>query len=175
MTTLEPFPFYLQIVTATAHLALTAADVCDVERPWSARAGGKVCPTGRGEGHANCGSEKDWDTVVVRGSAVGGGPARAWYSCFRPQVRSSVFGLSRSMAHAEQFRPNLQRQRVSVGQRPRRSDLSATGVLARHVSRDAAVAQGEQQPPGCRFGSRECEQWAGGVYGDFVGFRSWGS
>src|SRR5271169_3497791 len=112
MTTLEPFPFYLQIVTATAHLALTAADMCDVGRPWSARAGGKVCPTGRGEGHANCGCEKDWHTVVVRGSFVGGGPARACYSCVRPQVWASVFRLSPGLAHAEQLWPDLQRQRI---------------------------------------------------------------
>src|SRR5580700_1444291 len=175
MTTLEPFPFYLRIVTATAHLALTAADMCDVGRLWSARAGGEVCPKSRGDGYANCGREKDWHAVVVGSGAIDACPARARHSRFRTQVRSSVFCLSRSMAHAQQLRPNLQRQRLSVRQRPRCSDLSAAGVLARHVSRDAAVAQGEQQPPGCRFGSREWEQRAGGVYSDFVGFRSWGS
>src|SRR5579863_3592162 len=103
MTTMGLFPFYLRIVTATAHLALTAADMCDVGRSGRHEPREKVCPTSRGEGHADCGCAKDWHAVVVRGSAVGVGSARACYSCFRPQIRPSVFRLSRSVAHAKQF------------------------------------------------------------------------
>src|ERR1700676_1074324 len=63
-------------------------------------------------------------------------------------IQPSLFCLSRGLAHAEQLRPDFQRQRISAGQRPGRSELSAAGLLANHVSRDATVASGEQQSCG---------------------------
>src|SRR5437667_8211455 len=62
---------------------------------------------------------------------------------FRTEIRHAVFGLSRSLAQAEQFWPDVQRQRLPNGERSRRSHLPAAGLLAWVVSHYAALASSD--------------------------------
>ena|SRR6266478_6177993 len=68
--------------------------------------------------HCSCGHTRSRHTAAVA--------PRACHPRLRAQVRHALFRVPRSLAQAQQLRPDLQRQRLPDDERPRRSHLSAS-------------------------------------------------
>ena len=72
-------------------------------------------------------------------------PKRECPAGVRPEIRAPLFRLPRILAHAELFRPEIQRQWLPVNERPGRPDLAKRLLLAYHVAHYSLLESRERQ------------------------------